>query len=522
MVCATAFKAVSQGPSSGVQVKRALAGSDIELCSGEVKTLGTPPLKNHQYYWQPAKGLDNPRLAQPRLQLEQQGPRPDTLFYTLRVVKGRQVWHDTLRVVLWPRPQAGLWAADTAVCEGEQVAFMARGGQQYIWDWGNAGYRGGLISSAASSRHRFDQSGEHHIRLAAINEGGCSDTVSVRIRVHPRPRPDWRVEKPCLGDTTRLVDVSSIQSGAIVQRTWRLGDTISKEAVFSHFFERAGTYPLQLEVVSDQGCRGLRSHPLRIELPPAPPRALPDTLCVGQQAELQAIGQEGTRYAWYRHPAAQQAAATGPRLRTPPLAHDTTLFLQAISPAGCTSNFVPVTAFVQSPQSMHILSSSQEVWLPDATVEFRVAGMWPLSSWQWQLGDGTSSSLPAPIHTYRQAGVYTIRAEVVSSLGCRLSLEHQLEVKAAAGISLPPAFSPNGDGTNDSLYIRHFAIADFHLRIYNLQGELVYESRQPEQAWDGRDLNGVPVQAGLYLVKITARSQSGEPLLKEQRLTVIR
>lgn len=50
---------------------------------------------------------------------------------------------------------------------------------------------------------------------------------------------------------------------------------------------------------------------------------------------------------------------------------------------------------------------------------------------------------------------------------------------------LPNAFTPNGDGNNDVLYVRGNNIKELDLKIYNRLGNLVFHGVTPEEGWDG-------------------------------------
>ncbi len=53
-------------------------------------------------------------------------------------------------------------------------------------------------------------------------------------------------------------------------------------------------------------------------------------------------------------------------------------------------------------------------------------------------------------------------------------------------IALPNAFTPNGDGLNDDFRIADpQKVVDFHIWIHDRRGLIVYDSRDPYQAWDG-------------------------------------
>ena len=52
-------------------------------------------------------------------------------------------------------------------------------------------------------------------------------------------------------------------------------------------------------------------------------------------------------------------------------------------------------------------------------------------------------------------------------------------------VFVPNAFSPNGDGENDVLYVRGHPIKTIEFRVFNRWGELVFESHDINQGWDG-------------------------------------
>lgn len=52
-------------------------------------------------------------------------------------------------------------------------------------------------------------------------------------------------------------------------------------------------------------------------------------------------------------------------------------------------------------------------------------------------------------------------------------------------VFVPNAFSPNGDGENDVLYVRGHPIKKIEFRIFNRWGEMVFESNDLNIGWDG-------------------------------------
>lgn len=80
---------------------------------------------------------------------------------------------------------------------------------------------------------------------------------------------------------------------------------------------------------------------------------------------------------------------------------------------------------------------------------------------------------------------------------------------------LPNLFSPNGDQINDYFILRASHVEQIHLRIFNRQGRLVYETKDLQEAtqngWDGRS-SGEAQPEGTYVWILEGSSQNGTPL----------
>ena len=63
---------------------------------------------------------------------------------------------------------------------------------------------------------------------------------------------------------------------------------------------------------------------------------------------------------------------------------------------------------------------------------------------------------------------------------------------------IPNAFSPNGDGTNDVFKVYGSSVRDVTLRVYNQWGELIFESKNAQNGWDGT-WKGRPQTVGVYV-----------------------
>lgn len=131
-------------------------------------------------------------------------------------------------------------------------------------------------------------------------------------------------------------------------------------------------------------------------------------------------------------------------------------------------------------------------------------------SWEWDFGDGTKSNEQNPQHTYKKPGTYTISLMTFDELGCVSTASIEVEVLASYKIMIPNAFTPNGDGLNDTFIPKMRGIEEFEMHIFNKWGELVYSCfNREDEGWDGK-LKGTLSPNGNYVYKIVFRTMDGE------------
>ncbi len=74
---------------------------------------------------------------------------------------------------------------------------------------------------------------------------------------------------------------------------------------------------------------------------------------------------------------------------------------------------------------------------------------------------------------------------------------------------MPNSFTPNGDGINEVFLpiLDGFAVRDYNLTIWDRWGELIFETNDETEAWNGM-LAGSIVQDGVYIWQVELRAQS--------------
>ncbi len=86
---------------------------------------------------------------------------------------------------------------------------------------------------------------------------------------------------------------------------------------------------------------------------------------------------------------------------------------------------------------------------------------------------------------------------------------------------LPNAFSPNGDGKNDVLYVRGNNISEVDLRIYNRLGNLVFHGATPQEGWDGKIL-GKLQESDVYVYILRAKMSDGTVYEKSGNVMLVK
>jgi len=124
----------------------------------------------------------------------------------------------------------------------------------------------------------------------------------------------------------------------------------------------------------------------------------------------------------------------------------------------------------------------------------------------WHFGDGKSSSVENPTHNYSSPGKYEISLTVISKDN-EVFQEHQtIEIKSTSSIdNIPNVITPNQDRINDEFIIKTTNIDEFNIVINDQNGNVVFESKDKDFAWDGTNLSGERVENGIYIYYIFAK-----------------
>ncbi len=98
---------------------------------------------------------------------------------------------------------------------------------------------------------------------------------------------------------------------------------------------------------------------------------------------------------------------------------------------------------------------------------------------------------------------------------------NQITYKYKSIIHVPTAFTPNGDGLNDTLELFGLPTEEATTKIYTRWGQLVYSSTEPTPGWDGL-ISGSLAPAGAYLYEVTFEDSDGEKVVQKGTFALIK
>ncbi|MDF3025833.1 MAG: hypothetical protein K0S23_140 [Fluviicola sp.] len=136
-------------------------------------------------------------------------------------------------------------------------------------------------------------------------------------------------------------------------------------------------------------------------------------------------------------------------------------------------------------------------------------------SYSWDFSDGSSGSTAEnPTHVFPddEGGYYIVYLEAISSDGCRDTAARTVHVGEDLIYYVPNAFSPDGDEFNNvfkPILTTGFDVNSYHLQIFNRWGELIFESLNYEEGWDGT-YHDEKLLDGTYIWKIKVKNRSSD------------
>ena len=151
----------------------------------------------------------------------------------------------------------------------------------------------------------------------------------------------------------------------------------------------------------------------------------------------------------------------------------------------------PNADFIWSPNTPNNVSDNKVIFYP-----LQQSGV---QSWFWQLTEDSISNFKNPEYVYETPGKYPISLMLTTEYGCKDTVVKVLTIEEEFLIWVPNAFSPNGDGMNETFKPKGGGVKNYEMTIFDRWGNVIHSG--PNKEWDGT-FKGALCQDQVYVYKI--------------------
>ena len=409
---------------------------------------------------------------------------------------------------------------DDTICIGDSIELTSFSQGSIIWT-PNYALSSDSILSPIASPDTFTI-----YTLTITDSNGCIKDTSIRITTTGITNYEWNYLNDNLSkDTSHCVPmIFSFDDTATVNITnynWDFGDgTGSTARNVVKDYNVANDYIKQLRITSgfDDQCLDTFSRNVSIDTIPIIREITLDTLvCVDSLIPLIGIGQGD--FIWKTSSSLANTFVDSLGDTASILATTSgTYYAYLYSVENCYSiDSLDVTVYTPPPGDVFITPGDTEVvdgslipLMANITYPGEIFYEWYPKQRLSCANCDSAYHIPNPDYSAVYGShIYTV--VVRDRYNCLLDDDEVLiDVRYDFSSDIPDAFSPNGDGNNDILYVRGWGIEELlEFRIYNRWGEVVFETTDLNEGWDG-NYQGEPVQAGTYVYTLRARSSIGQ------------
>jgi gliding motility-associated-like protein len=403
--------------------------------------------------------------------------------------------------------------------------------QSFIWNFGDGSPD--VTTTDPSVSHTFVNPGTYRVRLIAVDNSKCipRDTafkfISVRTDKANLNFTELKLP-PCESLNYRFDNLSIPPSGkpfAPGSFIWDFGDNTPRvtggSGSVNHRYASPGTYNVRLVLNDTNYCNHPDSLTRTVRVAPNVNARFQtaSTGCAPFRAVFNNTSLAGEIFEW---DFGDGSTFVGPT--PPPKVYSTpgvyTVRLIAIDPNTCNQRDTttiqitvhpnPVANFTFRPNPPQENTPTQFTNRSTGAVRYR-----------WDFGDGDTSILADPLHQYRRSGNFQACLEATNQFGCTDTVCLPIEAIVLSIVDVPNAFSPNGDGINDQVFVRGFGVEQLNFRIFNRQGLLVFQSTSQAIGWDGK-FKGILQPMDVYAYVLDIRFTDGNSIQKKGDITLLR
>jgi len=377
------------------------------------------------------------------------------------------------------------------------------------WEFGD-----GHTSSEKNPTHIYNQSGEFSVKLRVSNYLGCSDTFTMyhNIKAWQVPKAEFIADKYYSEYPDVDFTFTSLSPTGLVHH-WSFGNdrVIKTTNTVKYSFKDTGTYFITL-AVSTPHCSDTTKKVVIIQ-PPLPKSDFDFNIvngCLPLNVQFTDKSLMATEWLWYFGDGEYSTEKNPQHTYIQPGKFSVTLI--TTNSRGSHSIYKKEVIEVFALPSVYFEVTPTPAYLPKAKVDL-VNLTVNASSYQWYIDGELFDTLENTSKLFYEAGSHDVKLIAKSIHACvdSMTKEQAIKIDTLGQIFMPNAFTPNDDGKNDIFTPIGFGYDQnkFSMSIFNRWGELIYETNDIEQGWNGT-CKGNMCMEGIYIYRITITMSNNE------------
>ncbi|MBK7215000.1 MAG: PKD domain-containing protein [Bacteroidales bacterium] len=278
--------------------------------------------------------------------------------------------------------------------------------------------------------------GTYTVTLTVTDTAGCINTVSHPITIHALPVSHFDAGTTnCAGAVVNFTELTSTSFGYVVTWIWDFGDGNSQtinhpnNPNVTHTYATAGTYNVSLTIKASDSCTDIEIQPITIHPNPVANFVF-TSACDGSPVDFTDLSQNnggGSIVQWdwdFGDPTT--GAANSSTLQNP--SHQFSgvgtfnVFLYVATSNGCHDTLTIQVTVNPKPgvdfTTQNNCQNNAVLFLPNTAI----MSVGAIASWSWAFGDGGTSPLQSPTHTYTTFGPFSVTLTVQDTSGCENSI----------------------------------------------------------------------------------------------------
>jgi len=427
-------------------------------------------------------------------------------------------------VLTYPNPEFEIFTEPEYACAPAEVFIYANPGSfEYQWDFGDGTSYVSGYQEKHTYQNLFDTDTSYQIRLITESSLGCFDTSYRDITVYPMPDAafDLSTQNMVFVPDSAII-ITNQTEGDNWNYRWDFddGNTSNSRNPQSHTFESAGSYDIKLVAESAQCADSLIKNVLLGPPKPVAKFAKVDPGCQPHTVTFVNASENAETYFWEFGDGSVSEKPNPTYTYYEYGKYKVRLTVKGKGGQDTASNVAEVHI---QPRAFFEMAP-RYVYVNDEKVHFFNLSDFA-HAYEWDFGDGNTSTEIAPKHLYTKAGTYDVTLKAWTDNNCYdlFVMENAVFVQSSGRVVYPNAFRPDSPLEENRVFKPAIIdeVDEYHLMIFNRWGELIFESFHYDEGWDGT-IQGSEAPQDVYIWKVSGTYISGQGFEKAGDVTLMR